>query len=196
MNLKLNAKSSIKRLDSKEDYITHIQPAFLIGTYNEDGSPNFCPITWVNSTWDGDHALMVISMNGAKKTKENIARTNLLSANLVSVDMLELLDYFGSCSGLAAPKNALDYAYEEGHVLRVPTLSVSRRVFECEVENTFKTSDTTTYFCRSRNCQQIEGLGNGYKEDTAMLEPVVYTGCYFTSGEYLGEMGDFYKSNK
>lgn len=185
----------MKRVDSDEGYSTHIQPVFLIGTYNEDGSPNFCPITWVSSTWDDDHSLMVISMNGAKKTKDNIARTNILSANLVSVDMLELLDYFGSCSALEAPKNALLYEYENGHILPVPTLNISRKVFECEVLKTFETSDTTTYFCISRNCQQIEGLGKKH-EDIALLEPVVYSGRYFKTGDFLGEMGDFYKKGE
>ena len=182
----------MKRINLDNEYTTHIQPVFLIGTYNEDGLPNFCPITWVSTTYDNDHSLMVISMNGAKKTKDNIARANLLSANLVSVDMLELLDYFGSCSGLDEPKNALPYEYEDGRVLRVPTLNISRRVFECEVVNTFQTSDTTTYFCICKNCQQIEGLGEKYK-DIALLEPVVYSGSYFKMGEFLGEMGDFFK---
>lgn len=185
----------MKRVDSDKGYSTHIQPVFLIGTYNEDGSPNFCPITWVTSTWDKDHPLMVVNIFGTKRTKENIARTNLLSANLVSVDMLELLDYFGSCSGLKAPKNGVAYEYADGHVLHVPTLNRSRRVFECEVVNTFETSDSTTYFCRSRNCQQIEGLDNT-REDTALLEPVVYTGRYFKVGDFLGEIGDFYKKEK
>ena len=44
----------MKRVDSDKGYGTHIQPVFLIGTYNGDGSPNFCPITWVSSSWDGD----------------------------------------------------------------------------------------------------------------------------------------------
>jgi len=182
----------VKRVNSDKDYITHVQPVFLIGTYNEDGTPNFCPITWVSSTWDGDHGLMVISMNGAKKTKNNIARSNVLSANLVSVDMLELLDYFGSCTGLDAQKNALSYEYEGGHVLPVPTLNVSRRVFECQVVSTFETSDTTTYFCRCKNRQDIEGL-DGENNNGELLEPLVYTGKYHKLGEYLGDMGAFYK---
>ena len=195
----------MKRINTTEDFGTPITPAYLIGTYNEDGFPNFCPITWVSSTWDNDHGLMVISMNGAKKTKENIARTGIFSANLVSTDMLELLDYFGSSSGLDAPKNTLPYEYENGHVLRVPTLNASRKVFECEVVNTFETSDTTTYFCVSRNCQVIEGLNSGDQDaegmgsevqKMALLEPVVYAGRYFKVGEYLGEMGDFYVKEK
>jgi len=136
---------------------------------------------------------MVISMNGAKKTKDNIARTNLFSANLVSTDMLELLDYFGSRSGLDAQKNALTYEYENGQVLNVPTLNISRRVFECEVINAFETSDTITYFCKNKNRQEIEGLA-GNHEDMALLEPLVYDGRYNKLGEYLGEMGAFYKT--
>jgi len=185
----------MKRVDSDKGFSTHTQPVFLIGTYNEDGSPNFCPITWVSSTWDNDHPLMVISMNGAKKTKENITRTHLLSANLVSVDMLELLDYFGSCTGLNAPKTTLAFDYEDGHVLRVPTLTISRRVFECEVADTFETSDTTTYFCVSRSCQQIAGLEDK-PPDMALLEPVVYSGRYYKIGDFLGEIGDFYQKAK
>ena len=181
----------MKRVNSNKNFCTHIQPVFLIGTYNEDGSPNFCPITWVSSSWDSDHYLMVISMNGAKKTKDNIARTGLLSANIVSVDMLELLDYFGLGSGLEDSKTALPYEYSDGHVLRVPTLNASRRVFECKVVNIFETSDTTTYFCKSENCQQIAELDDTYK-DMALLEPVVYSGRYFKAGDFLGEIGDFY----
>jgi len=106
--------------------------------------------------------------------------------------MLELLDYFGSTTGFDASKNALPYEYENGHVLDVPTLNVSRRVFECEVVGTYETSDTITYFCISKNRQEVEGL-TGKHEDMALLEPLVYTGRYCKLGEYLGEMEEFYK---
>ncbi|MCL2603717.1 MAG: flavin reductase family protein [Defluviitaleaceae bacterium] len=182
----------MKRVDSGEWYATHIQPAFLIGTYNEDGTPNFAPITWVSSSYDGEHPLMTVSMNGTKKTKDNIARTKLLSANVVSTDMLALLDYFGMTTGLDGTKDALPYEWEDGHVLRVPTLNASRRVFELEVAGTYETSDTTTYFCRTRNCQQIEGM-DGTHEDMARLEPLVYSGRYYKLGGYLGEMCTFYQ---
>ena len=38
-----------------------VQPAFLIGTYDEDGNVNFAPITWVSVTCDADHFMLVIS---------------------------------------------------------------------------------------------------------------------------------------
>ena len=47
-----------------------VQPAFIIGTNNEDGSYNFAPITWVSVTNEKDNDyLLVISMFGTKRTK-------------------------------------------------------------------------------------------------------------------------------
>ena len=52
-------------------YSMCVQPAFIIGTNNEDGSANFAPITWVSATQEeGDGYLLVISMFGTKKTKQ------------------------------------------------------------------------------------------------------------------------------
>ena len=61
-----------------------VQPAFIIGTYDENGNANFAPITWVSITWDTDRYLLVISMNGSKKTKQNADINKKLSANLVN----------------------------------------------------------------------------------------------------------------
>ena len=181
------------RIHSNEGFATHIQPVFLIGTYNEDGSPNFAPITWVTTTWDKDHFQMVINMNGSKKTKDNIARTRLLSANLVSTDMVALLDYFGHASGLEGDKTALSYDHAAGHVLAVPTLTQSRRVYELEVVNTVDTFDTTTYFCKSHNRQQIDTIApdTSAAEEIRLLDPLVYTGSYYKLGDLIGDMGTF-----
>jgi len=110
----------MKRVNSTKAHSLCVQPAFLIGTYNEDDTPNFCPITWVGVTWDTDRYLLIISMFGSKKTKENIARTGLLSANLVSTDMLELLDYFGSRSGKDGQKNTLPEEEQKRSGLPIP----------------------------------------------------------------------------
>ena len=75
-----------------------VQPLFIVGTKNEDGTPNFAPITWVSKTCrGGEENLIVISMYGTKKTKQNTHRTGHLTLNLVSTDMLSLVD------SLAAP---------------------------------------------------------------------------------------------
>ena len=86
-----------KRRSVDPVYSMCVQPSFIIGTNNEDGSANFTPITWVSVTHEeGDGYLLVISMSGSKMTKQNVLRTGIFSANLVSTDMLPLMDYFGS----------------------------------------------------------------------------------------------------
>lgn len=88
---------SIKRKSVGTHFSMCVQPAFIIGTNNEDGTHNFAPITWVSITGEKeDDYLLTISMFGTKRTKQNVIRTGILSVNLVSTDMLELMDYFGT----------------------------------------------------------------------------------------------------
>ena len=182
------------RVDSRKEHSLCVQPTFLIGTYNEDDIPNFCPITWISVTNDSNNYLLVVSMNGSKRTKENISRTGLFSANLVSIDMLALLDYFGSRSGKNGQKNEVEYKYQDGHVLHVPTLDESRWVYECRVINTVQNGETTTYFCKMENVQIIEKLQNAnglWGIDLTYLDPVIYSGMYHSIEKCLGKIGDF-----
>lgn len=169
-----------------------VQPAFLIGTYDEIGTANFAPITWLSVTWDTDHHLLVVSMNGSKKTKKNISANNIFSANLVSTDMLPLMDYFGSCSGNNAPKNAVSYAYSSGNTLNVPTLDASKWVYECEVAKTVQTGDSHSYFCRIKDVTIDEAIDISGGVNLTQFDPVIYSGHYHSIGEHLGKIGDFY----
>lgn len=57
---------------------------------------------------DGDY-LLIISMFGTKRTKQNVIRTGVLSVNLVSTDMLELMDYFGTHHAEDGKKEDISY---------------------------------------------------------------------------------------
>jgi len=186
----------MKRVNASQEHSLCVQPCFLVGTYNEDGTPNFCPITWVSVTYGSGQYLLVVSMFGAKKTKENLARTRLLSANLVSTDMLALLDYFGSRSGKDGRKDEMPFDYEDGAALHVPALRLSRWVYECEVADQVRHGDTTTYFCAIKNVQLVEELRDaGLRDiDLTRLDPVIYSGMYHSIAKCLGKIGDFYKA--
>ena len=68
--------------------------------------------------------MLVINMFGSKQIKQNIAVNKMLSTNLVSTDMLRLVDYFGSCSDKEASKDAVLYEHSIGNALNVPTLDM------------------------------------------------------------------------
>lgn len=175
-------------------YSMCVQPSFIIGTINEDGSDNFAPITWVSVTHEeGDGYLLVISMFGTKRTKQNVLRTGIFSANLVSTDMLPLMDYFGSRHAKDSRKDEIEYSVVRGAVLDVPVLDQSRWVYECEVSRTLETGDSMTFFCRIRNIQMDERLKcrDAFDVDLTVLDPVIYSGKYHSLGKLLGSIGDF-----
>ena len=186
-----------KRRSVEPVYSMCVQPSFIIGTSNEDGSANFAPITWVSVTHEeGDGYLLVISMFGSKMTKQNVLRTGIFSANLVSTDMLPLMDYFGSHHAKDGKKDGISCVVSRGEVLDVPVLDESRWVYECEVEKTLETGDSTTFFCRIRNIQMDERLvcRDIFDVDLTVLDPVIYSGKYHSIGKVLGNIGDFLKN--
>ena len=173
-----------------------VQPSFIIGTNNEDGSANFAPITWVSATTEGgDSYLLVISMFGSKMTRKNVLRSGIFSANLVSRDMLPLMDYFGSKHAADGRKRDIVYDVVRGEVLDVPVLDASRWVYECEVAKTVETGESTTFFCHIRNIQIDEKLcpEDIFDIDLTLLDPVIYSGRYHSLGESLGKIGDYIK---
>ena len=184
----------MKRKSVEPKYSMCVQPAFIIGTNNEDGSYNFAPITWVSATCEkGDEYLLVISMFGTKRTKQNVIRNGIFSANLVNKDLLPLMDYFGTKHTKDGDKNDITYGVSRGTVLDVPTLDESPWVYECEVFRSVETGDSTTFFCHIRNVQMDEKLSpkNTFDIDLTVLDPVIYSGKYHSLGKKLGEIGDF-----
>lgn len=185
---------TVKRKSMGPHFSMCVQPAFIIGTNNEDGTHNFAPITWVSVTCERDHDyLLVISMFGTKRTKKNVLRTGVLSANLVSTDILGLMDYFGTHRAEDGPKDAVHYSVSRGEAVDVPVLDSSRWVYECEVMQTVETGDSTTFFCKIKNVQIDEQLicGDTFGVDLTKIDPVVYSGMYHCIGKLLGKIGDF-----
>ena len=184
----------VKRRSVAPIYSMCVQPAFIIGTNNEDGTANFAPITWISVTQEKDDGYMlVISMFGSKRTKQNVLRTGVFSANLVSVDMLPLMDYFGSRHASDGPKDGVMYEAGRGEVLDVPVLEQSRWIYECEVARILETGNSTSFFSPVRNIQMDERLScrDPFDVDLTVLDPVIYSGKYHSLGKLLGDIGDF-----
>lgn len=98
-----------------------VQPTFIIGTYNEDGTPDFAPITWVSKTCEKDcDYLIIISMYGTKKTRQNVQRSGQFSINLATTKMLALVDYFGQTSGKDGKKEKLSYTWGKAECVEAP----------------------------------------------------------------------------
>lgn len=184
----------VKRKSIGTQFSLCVQPAFIIGTNNENGTPNFAPITWISVTNEKENNyLLTVSMFGTKRTKQNVVRTGMLSVNLVSTDMLALMDYFGTRHAKDGKKDGISYSVSRGAVVDVPILDASRWIYECEVIQSVETGASTTFFCRIKNIQideQIE-CTDTFDVDLTKLNPVIYSGMYHSIGQLLGKIGDF-----
>lgn len=170
------------------------QTAFVVGTYKEDGTPNFGLFCWMSYCWDGKLSAMV-SMGGSKLTKDRIHATGVFSANLVSERLLPLADYFGTNDGYDAQKMDIDYSSMPGAVLPVPVLADSPWSYELEVKHTVELNDSEVYICTIRNVLADESLlddGASMEERVAGAAPVLcMPEVYFSVGHQLGRWGDW-----
>lgn len=168
------------------------QQLFLIGTYNEDGSPNFAPISWVSFTL-GPPACLVVSINGRirkKQTTCNIERTGLISATIVTPDLLP----FAEQNNLATYREgiAIPHEVEQGKVLEVPLLKGAKWSYECEVIKSVCIGASDTHFAAFKNVNVREDLKELGFIDLRVINPVVYSpNHYFTIGEHIGKIGDY-----
>lgn len=185
----------MEKISIAPDWVFSPQPMYIIGTKNEDGTPNFCIITWLGFSFDGGPHLMM-TIGGSKRTKTNILREKKFSANLITEDILWLADYFGNTKGVNGIKNAMHYEFQWGKQVDVPIIEQSHWVYECEVSKVVELDGAHLFLAAIKNIQ----IDAQYKDmamekiDLTQLQPVVYAPYnYFSIGEKLGERGQWEK---
>ena len=183
----------MNKISMKPDWVFSPQPMYMIGTKNEDGTPNFCIITWLGFSYDSVPHLMM-SMGGSKRTKTNILRERKFSANMITEDNLWLADYFGCTSADERKKNDVPYTYCWGKQVDVPVLDVSHWVYECSVDRVIELDGAHLFLAEIKNIQIDEAYSDMdmKKIDLCKIKPAVYGPYqYFSIGKKLGEMGEW-----
>ena len=132
------------------------RPVWIVGTCNQDDTPNLSTITCVSNT-PGPPENIMVSMC-AKRTITNILRTGEFSVALTNFEMSSLADYVGSVSGEEVVKDAMPYNFAWGDKARVPVLDASHCVFECKVSHTHIIGSFHTFFGEVVNLHLDEKL--------------------------------------
>jgi len=172
------------------------RPVWIVGTCNDDGSPNLSTITCVSNT-PGPPENIILSMT-AKRTIANIQRTGAFSVNLCNAEMASLSDYVGSVSGENGVKDAMPYDFAWGEKTHVPVLDASHCVFECKLSHTHLVGDFHTFFGEVLNLHidisltpptdSHEAIVQWFKAlDIHKLDPLIYHSAlkYFRVGEKI-----------
>lgn len=183
----------MNKISIKPDWVFSPQPMYIIGTKNEDGSPNFCIITWINFSFDKTPHLMM-TIGGTKLTKTNILRDGKFSANLITEDIIWLAGYFSNANGEEKTKNTVEYKYTWGKELEVPIIEESNWVYECLVDRVIELEGAHLFLAEIKNIQIDEAFQHMdmKKIDLRKLRPAIYAPFqYFSIGNRIGAMGDW-----
>lgn len=183
----------MKKINIEPEWVFSPQPMYIIGTKNEDGTPNFCIITWLGFSFDKIPHLMM-TVGGTKLTKTNILREKKFSANMITEENLWLADYFGNTNGEDGEKNAIPYGYTWGKSVDVPVIDESPWCYECEVTKVIELEGAHLFLAEIKNIQIDEKYKNMdmKKIDLTQLKPAIYAPYnYFSIGNKLGQMGEW-----
>ncbi|GHU00816.1 hypothetical protein FACS1894142_8860 [Spirochaetia bacterium] len=185
----------MERINISPERVFTPQPMYIIGTKDENNIINFSVKTWITFCWDGSPCIMLCN-GGETKTKENILKTKIFSANLVSQNILNIADYFGHNSGKDGQKNKIEYKYNNGKMVDVPIIEDSKWIFECELEKTIELNGSIVIIGKIKNIQIDKELENMDREkiDLEKLDPVIYSPYnYFSINKKIGECGGWNK---
>lgn len=168
------------------------QPVYLIGTYKEDGNPNFAIISWITFC-SVDPPMLMFASRGKKLTRELVEKNGLFSANLVTRNMMYMADYLGNTSGYKNNKcEDIGVEYLKGSVLDVPVLKESPWIYECQLVDIIAKGSGYIYIGEIKNIlvdDVIKDIGYG-SIDMAKVNPLIYSpGQYYGITESIGTVG-------
>ncbi len=168
------------------------QPSYLVGTYKDDGKPNFALITFVTFC-SVEPPMLMFASRGKKVTREQVEKNRMFSVNLVTAEMMDIADYFGNHSGFSNDKcEAAKVNCARGEVVNAPVLDMSPWVYECMLLDMIQAGDGAIYIGKIENIlvdEKIQDTAYG-KIDLIDVDPLIYApGGYYSLGRRIGNVG-------
>ena len=159
------------------------QVVFIIGTYNEDGTPNA-----MNAAWGGvgDTEQIFMCISSTHKTTENILRAKEFTVSLGTLDQMVACDYVGLVSGNDDPEKMArtGWHFSKASQVNAPVIDELPMTFECKLISYI--AHYGYLFGEILNLSVDKRILAGDKIDVDKLRPISFDGA---NGEYrvLGE---------
>ena len=163
-------------------------PVFIIGTYNEDGTPNA-----MNAAWGGisEETEITICVDSAHKTAENLLARKAFTVSMATARYLTACDYVGIVSGSNVPDKFARAGFHAvgSAFVDAPLIEELPMALECQVIS--YDAQTCRLVGRIVNvCADESILGENGKVDVQKLRPITYDPMnhrYLVLGETVGE---------
>lgn len=162
-------------------------PVFIIGTYNEDGTPNAMNAAWGGITEENE---ITICVSADHKTTENFTRTGAFTVSPATADYVAACDYVGIASGNKV-KDKLGRCglnTEKSSFVDAPIILELPMALECRVKS--YDPETCRLVGEIVNVGCDESVVTDGKIDAEKLRPITYDSSnhtYRVIGEVVGK---------
>ena len=162
-------------------------PVLIIGTYDENGTPNA-----MNAAWGGiyDTNQVMICLSDDHKTTENIKKTGAFTVSFATAKTVVPCDYVGIVSANDVPDKFVRagfHAPKSEHV-NAPIIEELPMTIECKL---IKFNEDGICIGEIVNVSADERiLGENGKVDAKKLDPIIYdsvTHAYWSFGKKVGQ---------
>ena len=163
-------------------------PVLIIGTYDEDGTPNAMNAAWGMPC---DTAQVALSLSASRKTVKNLLKTQAFTVAIADVNNVVAAAYVGLVSANKEPDKLAKTGWRitKSEFVNAPVIEDFPLVLECKLVS----YDTDTEICIGEvvNVSADEKiLSESGKIDVEKLQPLCYASevrGYYTLGKKVGE---------
>ncbi|MBQ6839998.1 MAG: flavin reductase family protein [Oscillospiraceae bacterium] len=163
-------------------------PVFIIGTYNEDGTPNA-----MNAAWGGisEEQEISICVSEDHKTTENILARKAFTVSMATAKYMDACDYVGIVSGNKEPDKFAKAGFHatRSQFVDAPLIDELPMAVECELLS--YDPESCRLVGKIVNVSADESiLGENGKVDVQKLQPITYDPMnhhYLALGEKVGQ---------
>ena len=168
--------------------ICYPMPVYIIGTYNEDGTPNA-----MNAAWGGisEETELSICVDSGHKTAQNILARKAFTVSMATVDTVTACDYVGIVSGNKDPDKFARAGFHatKSQFVDAPLIDELPMVLECKLIS--YDPESCRLVGEIVNVSADESvLGADGKIDVSRLRPITYDPIhhhYLALGEKVGQ---------
>ena len=162
-------------------------PVLIVGTYDEDGTPNA-----MNAAWGGvyDTNQVMVCLADDHKTTENIKKTGAFTLSFATADTVVPCDYVGIVSANDVPDkfSKAGFHAKKSDFVNAPIIEELPMTLECKLR---RFNEDGICIGDIVNVSADEGiLDESGKIDAKKLDPIIYDGVthdYWSFGERVGK---------
>lgn len=162
-------------------------PVLIIGSYDENGTPNA-----MNAAWGGisEETEISICVDNSHKTAENIVKTGAFTVSVADVKNTVAADYVGIVSGNNEPQKIkkAGWTAEKSEVVNAPLFLELPFCLECKLKSFDE--DTCRLVGEIVNVSVDESILTDGKIDLSKFRPITYDSAnhnYVALGETVGK---------